>query len=465
MNYLKNLLLILTFSLTSLFSFACHEVTLTETNAVDNGDGTFTYTFDLCFGTGAGSETYGFYLDFTGANLVSYPPSVTGPTSSNVASASVPPVSGNGDIEYGDWDDQTSSLLSGTANLDCISVTFTFDGPLTDVAFGGVQPAIGCAPVVINPTSCFGQLTLGGSATDASDGCSSDGSITANASNGFSPYTYSWSNGQTGSTISNLAPGTYSVTTTDAEGCTETMTFNVDSPSPADYILDITTQNCNGNNITWDIEDNTGALLASGSFDQSGTNITESVCSGCGAIFNITVPDNANCDGLMNLDVTDGSGNLLGSLSTSGSITLDCLTLPVESKESNVVFDALTNANRIFWSTVSENDNDYFSVLHSNDGVNWRLINKIPGAGSSVSLIKYETQHGEFTDGATNYYKITQIDYDGTSKEVNVLSVENGVSNELVKTINTMGQEVGDNYTGIVIRYFSDGSTEKTYSR
>jgi len=106
--------------------------------------------------------------------------------------ASVPPVSGTGTIEYGDWDDTTGDLLSDDANTDCLIVTVTFDDPITDVTFGGVQPGLGCAPVTINATSCFGQLTVSGSATDASDGCAADGGVTAAAANGFSPYTYSW---------------------------------------------------------------------------------------------------------------------------------------------------------------------------------------------------------------------------------------------------------------------------------
>ncbi len=43
------------------------------------------------------------------------------------------------------------------------------------------------------------------------------GSLTANASNGTEPYTYSWSNGFIGETLE-AAAGTYSVTVTDAEG-------------------------------------------------------------------------------------------------------------------------------------------------------------------------------------------------------------------------------------------------------
>ena len=47
-----------------------------------------------------------------------------------------------------------------------------------------------------------------------------NGSATAAASGGVAPYTYSWSNGASGSTANGLTAGTYTVTATDANGCT-----------------------------------------------------------------------------------------------------------------------------------------------------------------------------------------------------------------------------------------------------
>ncbi|MEB2342817.1 MAG: hypothetical protein OZ932_12535, partial [Flavobacteriia bacterium] len=57
-----------------------------------------------------------------------------------------------------------------------------------------------------------------------------DGSITA-SSTGTGPFTYSWSNGSTGATISGLAPGDYTVTVTDVSGCQATQTFTVTEPA------------------------------------------------------------------------------------------------------------------------------------------------------------------------------------------------------------------------------------------
>ncbi|MBX2890628.1 MAG: PKD domain-containing protein [Saprospiraceae bacterium] len=56
------------------------------------------------------------------------------------------------------------------------------------------------------------------SATQASCPGAFDGSATVGAVGGVPPFSYSWSNGQTGPTADDLAPGIYGVTATDASG-------------------------------------------------------------------------------------------------------------------------------------------------------------------------------------------------------------------------------------------------------
>ena len=51
---------------------------------------------------------------------------------------------------------------------------------------------------------------------------SSDGSATVTTSGGTAPYTYLWDDGQTTAMAGALTAGSYTVTVTDANGCTET---------------------------------------------------------------------------------------------------------------------------------------------------------------------------------------------------------------------------------------------------
>ena len=56
---------------------------------------------------------------------------------------------------------------------------------------------------------------------------SCDGAIQTSVNNGLAPFTYSWSNGATSSSITNSCPGTYTVTVTGANGCSVIESFTI----------------------------------------------------------------------------------------------------------------------------------------------------------------------------------------------------------------------------------------------
>ncbi len=80
--------------------------------------------------------------------------------------------------------------------------------------------------------------------------CSGLGSLAVTPAGGTAPYSYSWSTGATTSSISNLAPGGYSVTVTDANGCPRHLAFVLSPPSSCYNVVRGTVYNdANGNCI------------------------------------------------------------------------------------------------------------------------------------------------------------------------------------------------------------------------
>jgi uncharacterized repeat protein (TIGR01451 family) len=90
-----------------------------------------------------------------------------------------------------------------------------------------VTDANGCttttAATVTQPT----DIVISGLVTNASCNTPNSGEIDITPGGGIPGYTYLWSNGATSQDISMLAPGTYTVSVTDANMCVRTATFTV----------------------------------------------------------------------------------------------------------------------------------------------------------------------------------------------------------------------------------------------
>ncbi len=87
----------------------------------------------------------------------------------------------------------------------------------------------------------------------------------------------------------------------------------------------------------------------------------------------------------------------------------------------------------IKWATASEKNNDYFLVQRSFNGRDWATVEKISGAGNAVTLTNYSTTDFEPKEGI-NYYRLKQIDFDGSSSfsEVQAIRIPHSPSDILI---------------------------------
>jgi len=111
-----------------------------------------------------------------------------------------------------------------------------------------ITDANGC---VLNQTYTLTEptqaLTVSGIVTSVSCNGGDNGINNSVTQGGTSPYTYSWSNGETTLSISNLSSGTYSLVVTDANGCQANSTFQVTEPGlPLQLSETHTNVSCNG---------------------------------------------------------------------------------------------------------------------------------------------------------------------------------------------------------------------------
>jgi gliding motility-associated-like protein len=112
--------------------------------------------------------------------------------------------------------------------------------------------------------------------------------------NGTPGYTFMWNNSQASDTIKNLCPGTYTVTVTDSNGCTNTQTVIVAEPSALALSATATPAYCHGRCI--------GSATASPSggngsyvYHWSNGTTTSSIKNLCQGIYTVTVTDINGC--------------------------------------------------------------------------------------------------------------------------------------------------------------------------
>lgn len=150
----------------------------------------------------------------------------------------------------------------------------------------------------------------------------------------------------------------------------------------------------------------------------------------------------------------------------SAGATLNCtpIVLPIELTDFMASYDASKNSNKVYWETVSERLNDHFTLERSTDGSNWQIINQQAGAEISTTPLSYTYEDATFEQGAINYYRLSQTDYDGTLETFDVIAVNNSQSDKrIVKVFNTMGQEVPLETKGLVILQYEDGTMRRMY--
>ncbi|MFN3403337.1 MAG: glycosyl hydrolase family 8 [Cytophagaceae bacterium] len=118
----------------------------------------------------------------------------------------------------------------------------------------------------------------------------------------------------------------------------------------------------------------------------------------------------------------DPGAQVVNNCATVTPVTL--LNFSAEKTNSGVVLS---------WSTVNEINNDFFLAQKSDNGIDFYDIGKIKGQGSKKSISNYTFSDNEKLS-SINYYRLAQVDYDGTITHSNVISIQN-ISELIIKIL------------------------------
>ncbi|NQV54041.1 MAG: T9SS type A sorting domain-containing protein, partial [Flavobacteriales bacterium] len=185
-----------------------------------------------------------------------------------------------------------------------------------------VTDANGCSDTetvtITEPTATSASIS---SSTNLSCFGSNDGSATASGSGGTSPYSYVWSSGAVTATASGLAAGTFTVTVTDANGCTQVASVTITQPTVLATTVSLDNNvSCNGGN------DGGASVSVSGgtspySYIWSSSETATSSDSLSAGMAYVTITDANGCEAIDSIQVTEP--NVL-SASISASTNVSC---------------------------------------------------------------------------------------------------------------------------------------------
>ncbi|MFT4759758.1 MAG: gliding motility-associated-like protein [Paraglaciecola sp.] len=152
-----------------------------------------------------------------------------------------------------------------------------------------------------------------GSITKENVSCTgeTDGSITLQAAGGTPSYSYTWSTNETGPTISNLAPGIYIAVIEDSNGCSFTVSTEIEEPDP--FILlqaDLQDVSCNGfDNGSYTVTYQGGTVLMgtptytwSNGIAPASSSIAQNLIAGT---YSVTGTDDKGCQAEISFMITE----------------------------------------------------------------------------------------------------------------------------------------------------------------
>lgn len=210
----------------------------------------------------------------------------------------------------------TGGYPSYQFSLDGGATTFP-TGTFTGLTAGNytvtVIDSFACTDVVNVTINEPTDIVLTTSGTDASCFGNTDGTAAVQATGGTGTYSYTWSNTGTTSALTGLGAGIYSVTVSDANGCIDTASFQVNEPDTLMLSAVTTDVSCNGaadGEITVTPTGGNGG----NTFAWTGSASTSAIASNLsGGTYSVTVTDVNGCTATLTDSIAENTAIVLAS--------------------------------------------------------------------------------------------------------------------------------------------------------
>ena len=209
--------------------------------------------------------------------------------------------------------DQFVWTLLGADTINPISaspsVTYylpgTYDAALVAINGCLTDTLVATGAVTINscPTTCDLYATLTSTSVSCNGG--NDGSVTVVPNGGTGPYNIVWSTNAGSTTVNNLVAGTYTVTVTDATGCSVVGTVGVGQPDALVLSSSTTDETCANNDGSAIVTATGGTKDYTYSWNTSPIQTGDTAVGLAGGTYTVTVTDDNGCTAVTSATVTD----------------------------------------------------------------------------------------------------------------------------------------------------------------
>jgi hypothetical protein len=178
-----------------------------------------------------------------------------------------------------------------------------------------------------------------------------------------------------------------------------------------------------GNGFAGVVGANGGAGGAGGNGGAGGA--TNTTIGAVGAVG--TAPGGGGAGGYANTTPASARGGIGGA----GQVKLTYGAVPVEL----INFDVKRTQTTVLltWRTASEKDNALFNIEQSINGTDFQTLAQIKGSGTTTGIKSYDFDHTTPSVG-TNYYRLKQVDFNGTTTYSPIRSVLFGKTGLVIKT-------------------------------